>query len=218
MEKMSDMMPRWYEILPESSGETMREIIYSIPLEDIDREYAGRGTSLLHAVWANRTDMVSLLLERGANPRPDGGYVKDPLWMSITSTKYHEIAISRLLLDAGARIDDYYLFTCIYRGDIERLYLLLEYGADPNVGNNKRRTPIIDASRLDAYDAVSLLLKYGADPHIRDKDGKDAFDHTEERDMHMLLLSYTDSLYSKKDRSKDYFSSSMHDVDIVFSL
>jgi ankyrin repeat protein len=52
------------------------------------------------------------------------------------------------------------------------LKILLEYGADPNIYNNNRETPLMWASFLGYYNSVSLLLKYKANPNITDDDGE----------------------------------------------
>lgn len=57
--------------------------------------------------------------------------------------------------------------------------LLLEHGADPNIGDNVGIRPLAHIflkNHKDREKIIRLLLEYGADPSIQDKLGKNAFD------------------------------------------
>ncbi len=55
-------------------------------------------------------------------------------------------------------------------GDAESVRLLLESGADPNIGNDARATALMYA--LDNVDAARLLLDHRADPNARSGEGR----------------------------------------------
>lgn len=54
-------------------------------------------------------------------------------------------------------------------GDIERVKLLLEAGADINKLNSIGVTPLIDAVHMNRPAMVAFLLDRGADPNVKDK-------------------------------------------------
>lgn len=58
--------------------------------------------------------------------------------------------------------------------DLKKLRKLLEGGAEPNVGNSERLTPLFIAACMGHADAVELLLRHGADPNLVDSDGSAA--------------------------------------------
>jgi ankyrin repeat protein len=51
-----------------------------------------------------------------------------------------------------------------------------EHGADPNIQNEKGRTPLHTAAFRGRVEVVELLLVYGADPTVKDKDGRTPLD------------------------------------------
>ncbi len=50
--------------------------------------------------------------------------------------------------------------------------LLLNAGADPNIQDNKERTPLHHAAQFDCVESIEMLLNAGADQNIKDKEGK----------------------------------------------
>lgn len=55
-------------------------------------------------------------------------------------------------------------------GDTELVSLLLESGADPNVRNNTRSTPLHLAAKYGRDEIAQLLLKKGAKAKYKDQD------------------------------------------------
>ena len=64
------------------------------------------------------------------------------------------------------------------RGLTPGILCLLENGADPNITDDKGRTPMhIIAQKGVGKNQVELLIEYGADVNARDADGKTPFDY-----------------------------------------
>lgn len=60
------------------------------------------------------------------------------------------------------------LSRAVIADDLKALRKVLEGGADPNVGNGERITPLYMAAVTGHADAVELLLRHGADPNLVD--------------------------------------------------
>ncbi len=93
--------------------------------------------------------------------------------MIISPKTLFSIALLLLLLPVklshGYTDQDVKLFNAAQKGNIEKIRVLLDQGADINVklGVDKW-TPLMTASREGNLEAVELLLGEGADPNIRD--------------------------------------------------
>jgi ankyrin repeat protein len=121
-------------------------------------------TLLFCAVMDNRTEIVELLLEAGADPNPpeEAG----PLQASCVRGSP---ALIRTLIAHGADVHqrDRFGDTALHRvcggtGFPESVRLLLDAGADPNVVDNNGDTPL-DKAR-GKVKTTELLLQHGAKP------------------------------------------------------
>ena len=163
---------------------------------------AGLPATVLHyAVSAGRLDIVTTLLARGADPRPDSGWlIRFAIWRD-------RVDILRALIDAGAdptraemprsgvsaeiaavlaahgagvNVDHaeggWPPLVFQARGDrggnVDRVRDLLDRGADVNVRNHKRQTALHCAAKAGFTDIVALLLDRGADVDATDDDGR----------------------------------------------
>ncbi|PNY23535.1 ankyrin repeat protein [Tolypocladium capitatum] len=117
-------------------------------------------TALFEAISDGRVDIVSSLIEHGANPNLPGP--KHMLWPSITHPQ-----CLKVLLDNGA---DYKKCPGIMElassvNSIEAVRILLKAGVDPNAKKDGVYTPLCTAIRDDHGDIFKLLLSSGADPN-----------------------------------------------------
>ncbi|KAJ8125326.1 hypothetical protein O1611_g8313 [Lasiodiplodia mahajangana] len=118
-------------------------------------------TALFEALTAGRVDIVTALLDHGANPNLPGP--KHMLWPAV-----HHPKCLQVLLDRGA---DYKkapgvmeLATSI--NQIESVKLLLKAGVNPNSKKDQIFTPLCSAIRDNHSDIFNLLLANGADPNV----------------------------------------------------
>lgn len=96
------------------------------------------GTALSLAADNNWFDIVKFLIDSGAELNNAGGSCQAPL-----------ISVARL-------------------GRQEMVRFLLEHGADPNVKNPAKYTPLHGTTDLDV---AKLLIKYGANVHVLNRNG-----------------------------------------------
>jgi len=145
--------------------------VQALVREDRDRlaAQAGLATPLVWAAEHNRPEILTWLLEKGANADFHNGCEISPL--STAVWKGHT-NIVRLLLDAGANTEvgagkDAYgtpLHQACYRGNLELVTLLLNRGANLHAVDNTAETPICFAAGEGHLDVVRYLLERGADP------------------------------------------------------
>ena len=62
------------------------------------------------------------------------------------------------------------------RGNTEQMWVLLDFGADPNIQDNEGKTALHHSCIVDRKDMIICLLLFGADPEIEDNEGKKCFD------------------------------------------
>lgn len=128
------------------------------------------GNSLLHRYID--IDTFNLLLRYGLDPflkNKEGGTS-----LSI-AVRDGRVDVIKAILDIKNVVNDHSdqgsaLLHRIYHNIDETVELLLSYGADINVKNNKGKTVLYDLSDSDLYyNNVALLLRYGADPSFSKK-------------------------------------------------
>ena len=131
------------------------------------------GWTALHAACASQwhrldparagglTEVARLLLDAGADPayRPDGeGNQWSPLLCAVAGAP--NPAVTRLLLEHGARPDDHVLYLAAFESDHECLRLLLPYA--PDIAATTALSAPISTGDVAG---VRLLLDAGADPN-----------------------------------------------------
>ncbi|KAI1335246.1 hypothetical protein F5Y15DRAFT_398616 [Xylariaceae sp. FL0016] len=125
------------------------------------------GTALQGACEADRVEVVTLLLEHGANPNLGSGEDSPPI---IAATMRSEEEILELLVKAKADLDvfgGYYTSTPLINAaaymPVSSIQLLLDAGSDINLTDKDGDTALIAAARRGDEDAVTFLLDNGAD-------------------------------------------------------
>ncbi|KAI1639058.1 ankyrin repeat-containing domain protein [Biscogniauxia mediterranea] len=118
-------------------------------------------TPLFEAITAGRVDIVTSLLNHGANPNLPGP--KHMLWPAMS-----EPACLKVLLAHGADHKKtpgiMELATSI--NNMESIKILLKAGVDPNSKKDGTYTPLCSAIRDNRADIFHLLLSNGADPNV----------------------------------------------------
>jgi ankyrin repeat protein len=147
------------------------------PYSDIygpDYMIYGRYSLLITAVSYNQYDLAELFLDMGADINSQNPRGETSLYIVCTQED-KSIKLLLLLLNRGTNINEvirYGATTALigaigsYRPDkIEIVKLLLEYGANPNKGDNNNNRPLQRASGLSdrkGITCIKLLLEYGA--------------------------------------------------------
>jgi ankyrin repeat protein len=145
------------------------------------RTALGNSPLILAARRAGNARTVQLLLERGADAteRNDAGV--SPVLSGAASG---DVETLRLLLDAGAKVDDFPksnepraadiaagfrtpLMWAAYHNDARMVRLLLERGADP-YQSTYFGSPLSHACWSDGFEAAQLLIAGGANVNARD--------------------------------------------------
>jgi ankyrin repeat protein len=198
------------------------------------------------AIHKDDIDMVSLLLDRGADTCSLGHVSLDkvrlessidiiillykkgsfrPIWHELLDLVV-TMKVDRVkkIISGGVDIDtrsggdyDETILTYISSGiDIDPIVFLLDNGANINATNHRGRTPLMIASRGGAIPLVNLYLDRGANINTVDHDGRTAYDLASTLTMRNIIGSYARSMHTYRYRSPTYMSSLYRDVDLVF--
>ena len=138
------------------------------------RDFVGN-TPLLMALDCNHMELVRFLLDNKADPNCEVDDGETALIKAVTSDHKDSVEITRLLLEAGARVSPDEatgispLHRAAVRGHVEHARLLLENGADVNERTviDGEETALMEAAFLGHAAMVRFLLEKGADPSIR---------------------------------------------------
>lgn len=139
----------------------------------------GGGTAPIHrAASAGRSEIVRLLIERGADIEATVSG-KTPLMMAAITGDYDTVTV---LAEAGAAQDvrdlnDYGMLAFHHaarHGNVEALRAFLDLGTDPDVLENSHSTAIMFTAYNGHLEASQLLIDAGADLTIRDQGGQTA--------------------------------------------
>ena len=157
---------------------------------DLNYMHKDVGTPLCVAADRGDTDLVQILIEKGAEINARNGYIYSPLY--IAAMEGH-LDVVKVLLDGGARPDNGAEggITPVHRaassGHIEVLKLLLERGAQVNPQvTNTGLTPLHGAAIMGHKDVVKLLLESGADHTMTNLYGDTTRMLAEEYGKHMI--------------------------------
>ncbi|GIJ91392.1 hypothetical protein Asppvi_010357 [Aspergillus pseudoviridinutans] len=144
------------------------------------------GTPLISALRHHHHALLEFLFSKGVDPnKGNWGHWLPPLSVAVRFTK--DIKWVQRLLDAGAKIEGTgALHIAAFRGDLARMKLLLDHGADVNeityfrviafLDYKRKGTPVHWAVAGGHLGAVRLLCRYDPDLYIQDEDGVTVMD------------------------------------------
>ncbi|KAJ6184781.1 hypothetical protein N7519_006082 [Penicillium mononematosum] len=118
-------------------------------------------TALCEAVQSDQPSIVTLLLNKDANPNLPGP--EHVLWSAV-----HRPGCLRILLARGADVKKTpgLMEQATGVNNIDAVRVLLQAGMDPNSKKDGIYTPLCSAIRDDRSDILTLLLHHGADPNV----------------------------------------------------
>ncbi|MBZ0167113.1 MAG: ankyrin repeat domain-containing protein, partial [Candidatus Omnitrophica bacterium] len=134
-------------------------------------------TPLMCAAFKGRTDLVTILLEHGADPTLKGrstAVVDIETAADIAAYSGH-LDILKLLLEKKAPLSRETIFKAVRGGHTKVFRYLLKQEKDLNRLGRNNKTLLMEASWWGREDIVTLLLKKGADVNYRNSAGHSAF-------------------------------------------
>jgi hypothetical protein len=157
-----------------------RDLAEHLIVEHPEHVNARRGneTPMHAAVFTDRADILSLLIEHGADM--EGLYLDS--WTPLNlAAWYGKLEVGQSLLNRGANINardnvrDTPLTNAARHGHVEFARMLLERGAVIDAQNDLGETALHAAITFGHTDAVRLLLDRGADVNVRNNEGDTPF-------------------------------------------
>ena len=146
--------------------------------EGLSPEFQGNqiGTGLMIAAWHGNIPLMSLFVERGANPRRANQNGEQALQLAAWSGHLEAV---KWLLDHGAVINrdgNYWgaLHYAVFNGHTEIARYLIGRGAAVNATSPNGSTPLMMAAREGREDLAKILIDSGADPKAKNDWGDSA--------------------------------------------
>ncbi|KAI0289215.1 ankyrin repeat-containing domain protein [Russula brevipes] len=97
------------------------------------------------------------------------------------------------------------LHAAVYMGHVDAARVLLDHGADVDMGNQSGKPPLVTAYKLRNLEAMGLLLEHGANPDVR-YDGSGPISHnaafTNNVEVMELLLQHKADMHLRSTTSK----------------
>lgn len=189
------------QLCKENRYSEILSLIHSSP-ELITYHEERHGLTLLScAVKFSRPEIVSLLLENGADPNTQDLIGETALHLAVDNSDWE---IAELLLQYKAEpncmtVDgETPLHHSAFIGDKRMINLLLSYGADANCSDiTLGRTPLHCAVQCEHIDCINLLISHGANALIRDLESKSPLDCTENQEILQILKESTEKTMKK---------------------
>ena len=113
-------------------------------------------TPFVRAAQSSDTELMKLLLARGADPK--------------IPTDHNDTALTAA---AGIGWVEGVTYEHSVKENVEAVRMLLDLGLDPNAANNDGRTPLMAAAMKGRNEVVQLLVDHGAGLDTRDKGSRD---------------------------------------------
>lgn len=143
---------------------------------DVKKSHSSLGNALHFASNSGHIEIVSLLLENGANINEQAGENEStPLGKAIHGKSYE---VARYLLDRGANVETVFklgfraLHLAVASKKPELIILLLNRGANINCQDDLGNTPLHMAASDKNKEAYQILVKKNADQTIRNLFGE----------------------------------------------
>jgi len=118
--------------------------------------YEGGATAFIRAAQSSDTELMSLLLKHGADPK--------------AVTQFGDNALTAA---AGMGWVDGVTYERSAKENLEAVRMLLDLGLDPNTANSEGRTPLMGAALKGRPEVIQLLADRGAKLDARDKGSRD---------------------------------------------
>jgi hypothetical protein len=165
--------------------------------EHVNARGGSEVTPLHVAASAGHSDLLSLLIEHGADVHGQGIRGDSPLRRASNKGR---LEVGRVLLNRGADVNSRAkggstpLVGAAFNGHVEFARMLLDRGAMIDTRALWDMSPLHFAAASGHTEVVRLLLERGADAHVRDKDGKTPSElGSQYHEIVKLLSDYTAS-------------------------
>lgn len=168
------------------------EVVRALIKAGADIQHQGiRGTLLTRAVDAGHVEMAKQLIVAGVDVNASPRFGASALLTAVTKRKAEFV---RLLLDAGAKVDQKGSVVCGEFGKPEiKEEGLFRTTHIPNPPVAREATPLIVAIRRGYADIAGLLIAAGADVHVGDAEGFTALVYALKAENQPLIKLLKDS-------------------------
>ncbi len=134
----------------------------------------GQPETIHAAASRGNIDQLKSFIEKGTDLDQPNRRRQTPLGLAVQSNRVEAVT---LLLNSGAKPDKLSdgippLVTAILRRSSDIVPLLLEKGANVNLADSGKRTPLLVASEIDHLELVKALVAKGADVNAKDSRGQ----------------------------------------------
>jgi len=171
----------FFEVIRERD---VKGVSYFIELGESVHQKNESGRTPLHEALVGfcSMDIISQLVNHGADVNAIGSFGASPLIMATVDLYKGSLGAMTLLLENGADLNITTdagitaLYFAVERDKEKELKLLLRYGADPNIFPPDSNPAVYEAVYMDRWEILRLLLKNGADPNVKSLNGESPLD------------------------------------------